>query len=129
MPDIFYRRNLPHIHPDGYPLFITFRLANSLPVEILHELRKERELKLKSASNQSQMKIGNIEQKLFDCYDEWLDHCETGPRWLEGENIAGIVSHKIHEMHNNRYKLLSFCILSNHVHMLIEHFSAEQTRR
>jgi len=32
--DIHYRRNLPHYHPDGFPLFITFRLAGSLPVDV-----------------------------------------------------------------------------------------------
>ena len=41
--DQYYRRNLPHFHPEGYPLFITFRLANSLPEEVLSRLKQERE--------------------------------------------------------------------------------------
>lgn len=39
----FYRRNLPHIQPEGATLFITFRLANSLPKEVVERLRIEKE--------------------------------------------------------------------------------------
>ncbi|HEY8205051.1 MAG TPA: hypothetical protein VIF81_10025 [Pyrinomonadaceae bacterium] len=31
----FYRRNLPHIQPVGATLFVTFRLAGSLPQQVL----------------------------------------------------------------------------------------------
>ena len=38
---LFYRRNLPHYQPANATLFVTFRLAGSLPVEILRQLRGE----------------------------------------------------------------------------------------
>ena len=38
----FYRRHLPHWHPGGATLFVTFRLAGSLPRGIAAELRAER---------------------------------------------------------------------------------------
>ena len=50
--DIFYRRNLPHFHPEGHPLFITFRLADSLPIEVLVELKSQREQELKALKMQ-----------------------------------------------------------------------------
>jgi len=31
---ISYRRHLPHLQPPGAILFITFRLAGSIPVEV-----------------------------------------------------------------------------------------------
>src|SRR5260370_14251798 len=31
----FYRRNLPHWHPDGKSIFITWRLYGSLPASVL----------------------------------------------------------------------------------------------
>ena len=37
----FYRRNLPHFHPTGAIFFVTFRLAGSLPAEIVEQLRTE----------------------------------------------------------------------------------------
>lgn len=119
MPDIVYRRNLPHVHPDGYPLFITFRLAESLPIEILINLNKERESELNSASNTSE--LNDIEKRHFGRCDDWLDRCTSGPRWLEDGKIAGIVAEKISDLGNSRYKLFAYCIMSNHVHLLIEH--------
>lgn len=37
----FYRRNLPHTHPSGATFFVTFRLAGSLPAEVIERLRQE----------------------------------------------------------------------------------------
>ena len=39
----FYRRNLPHIQPEGATLFITFRLANSLPKCVMDQLQIEKD--------------------------------------------------------------------------------------
>ncbi|MCP5098235.1 MAG: hypothetical protein GY943_22020 [Chloroflexi bacterium] len=38
-----YERNLPHIQPPGAVLFVTFRLAGSIPKEILAQLKDEAE--------------------------------------------------------------------------------------
>jgi putative transposase len=40
---IDYHRNLPHIQPPGASLFVTFRLAGSLPVALQHALQAEAE--------------------------------------------------------------------------------------
>jgi hypothetical protein len=40
---LFYRRHLPHIQPPGATLFVTFRLAGSIPAEVLQQLRAEAE--------------------------------------------------------------------------------------
>lgn len=121
---IGYRRNLPHVHPDGSPLFITFRLAESLPLEILIKPNKERESELNSAPGTSER--NNIEKRHFGRYDDWLDRCTSGPRWLQDEKIAGIVAGKISNLGNSRYKLFAYCIMSNHVHLLIEHQRVKQ---
>jgi REP element-mobilizing transposase RayT len=121
MPDVSYRRNLPHLHREGFPLFITFRLANSLPAEILHKIKLDRDHDMKAISSRSRNRIYEIEQKHFNHYDEWLGRCTTGPLWLSEKKIADIVSKKILEEHDLRYKLFAYCIMPNHIHMLIEH--------
>ncbi|SRR6266498_3757052 len=118
MPDITYRRNLPHIHPDGFLLFITFRLADSLPLKVILSLREERERELKSTSDSFERY--NIEERYFEHYDEYLDRCTSGPRWLENEEVARIVANKISNIDFFRYELLAYCIMPNHVHLLIE---------
>jgi len=52
----FYRRNLPHIQPEGATLFITFRLANSLPKEVIERLLAEKE--------QAEEKINQLTDKM-----------------------------------------------------------------
>jgi len=128
MPDTRYHRNLPHIHPEGYPLFITFRLADSLPLEVLQELKKQRESALKLLKNQTSDEIYKIEKKHFGRYDEWLDRCVSGPRWLEDKTVADIVAEKIHSMNGKYFQLMTYCIMPNHVHLLIEPIIADDLR-
>jgi REP element-mobilizing transposase RayT len=120
LKDQCYRRNLPHIHPEGYPLFITFRLADSLSLAVLAELQEQRERELKTLQNHSPIKNYKIEQGHFGRYDEWLDRCAYDPRWLKESHIASIVAEKMRQMDGNRYRLLTYCIMPNHVHLLIE---------
>ena len=115
--DTHYHRNLPHIHPEGYPLFITFRLADSLPLDVLQELTAHRE---RNSKSQSPDEIYKIEKKYFGRYDEWLDRCISGQRWLENKNVANIVADKIHSMNGKHFRLMAYCIMPNHVHLLIE---------
>jgi len=35
----YYKRNLPHYQPAGGEYFVTFRLANSLPQEVIQSLK------------------------------------------------------------------------------------------
>lgn len=117
-PSIYYRRNLPHIHPEGYPFFITFNLVDSLPREVVAELEAQRKRELQSAKDPGERY--QIQKKYFGRYDEWLDRCQHGHRWLESENISHIVVDEIHKENTSRYILLAYCIMPNHVHLLIE---------
>jgi REP element-mobilizing transposase RayT len=115
--DIHYRRSLPHYHPEGYPLFITFRLADSLPLSVMLDLKNQRECELQSGSSQERSELIN---KYFSYYDEWLDRCESGPNWLKDDRIAHIVLDEIKNVYQNQNKLIACCIMPNHVHLLIE---------
>jgi putative transposase len=122
----FYRRKLPHWHPEGQMFFITFRLANSLPTHIIQELEAERErekqiIRTKLSSIQQRDELYKLEKKYFGRFDAWLDRCiEESPRWLADENIARIVTDEIHALDGERYRLISYCIMSNHVHLVID---------
>jgi REP element-mobilizing transposase RayT len=113
------------MHPEGHPLFITFRLANSLPIEALAKLKAMRERELKNSRGKSPEEIYNIEMKHFGRYDEWLDRCVSGPRWLADETVARTLSEKIHAMDGQHFRVLAYCIMPNHVHLLIESIIAE----
>ena len=116
--DIYYRRKLPHIHPEGKPLFITFNLANSLPVRIIEELKTQRD-KEPSALPENSEEHYKAQNGYFGRFDEWLDRCEDGKAWLADEGIAGFVAAKLQSMKNEYYELIAYCIMPNHIHLLI----------
>lgn len=126
--DTRYHRNLPHIHPEGYPLFITFRLADSLPLAVLQELTAQRDGELNIVKSQFPDEIYKIDEKHFGRYDAWLDRCVSGPRWLEDKTVADIVANKIHSMNSKYFQLMAYCIMPNHVHLLIESIISNHLR-
>ena len=118
MPEtIYYRRDLPHIHPQNNPLFITFSLVDSLPAAVVDELKARREEELRAAKTAQERY--NIQKKYFGHFDKWLDRCEHGHDWLRQENIAQIVADEIHKKADQHYELYAYCIMPNHVHLLI----------
>ncbi len=122
---VFYRRNLPHIHPQNGLFFITFRLAGSLPVPIIQQLKNEREIQIKTLAQKLSPKelateTCKIDKRNFAKFDEWLDNSSEGPQWLLDQDVAQIVANKIHELDGQRFRLIAYCIMSNHVHLLID---------
>jgi REP element-mobilizing transposase RayT len=122
----FYRRNLPHWLPAGQMFFITFRLANSLPAHVLQELKEECErerqnTRVQFSGIQQRDELYKLDKKYYGQFDAWLDRCvDENPRWLVDENVARIVADEIHAMDGERYRLIAYCIMSNHVHLTID---------
>ena len=120
-----YFRNLPHYQPKGEVFFITFRLAGSIPVEILFELRKnyeeERKILLNNIYSEKilRKKLYELQKKYFGKYDAILDSNAYGPDYLINEEVASIVYNKIIGFDMIKYDLIVFTIEPNHVHMVI----------
>src|SRR5215475_9618623 len=84
-----------------------------------------RERELKNSRGKSPEEIYSIEKKFFDRYDKCLDQCLCGPRWLADETIARTIVEKIHSMDGEQFHVTAYCIMPNHVHLLIESLIAE----
>jgi REP element-mobilizing transposase RayT len=58
--------------------------------------------------------------------DRLLDRARSGPRWLSDARIADIVVQQIlsGENERNAYATHAFCVMPNHVHLLITPLSA-----
>jgi len=122
---VSYRRNLPHLHPSGAIFFITFRLAGSLPAEVIERLREEfkgEERRLQNHFSGAALlsERYKIQKKFFGRYDEWLDKMAHGPTWLRQADIAQMVMDEIRRLDGSHYELLVFCIMPNHVHLLVD---------
>lgn len=102
----YYERNLPHWHPEGKRLFVTWRLYGSLPAKLFDELRKNNDLS---------------DGKKFVTYDRHLDFGGCGPLWLKDERIARVVVEVIlNAQANGSCKVLAYVVMPNHVHLLLE---------
>lgn len=120
---LFYSRNLPHYQPANTALFVTFRLAGSIPVSTLRQLHEEFSSLLATAQGLSSQRERNeriyLEQKrTFGRLDALLDAGETGPHWLREPAIAQLVADALHYRHDKVYRLDTFCLMPNHVHVV-----------
>jgi len=105
-----YRRKLPHYQPIRAKLFITYRLAGSLPEHVVEKLRqeqeqKERELaKIKDINERKHLRY-EFQRRWFAKYDAYLDRAETGPKWLSDPRIAKLVYDSIRYRDGKVYDL------------------------
>lgn len=100
------RGNLPHVDPGEYTQFITFRLADSMPQDVLEKWRSE-------------LNRGEITDAAFRRRIEiYLDE-NYGSRWFTDPRIASIVQDALLNLDGKRYKLIAWVIMPNHVHILI----------
>ena len=124
LPKIRYKSRLPHIAPIGASFFITFRLANSLPQKIVQALKLKlqdtiTQLEKDKPENYKQL-IHQEKKRFFGKYDYQLDRKPYGECHLRKMEIASIVKEQLHRFDKNLYELACYCIMPNHVHILID---------
>lgn len=95
------RGYLPHFDSPETLQFVTFRLADSLPVEAIEELRTG------SGSLTAAERDGFLDAGHGAC-------------WLRRPEIAEIVETALLYFDGERYRLIAWTIMPNHVHVLIE---------
>ncbi|MBI5809362.1 MAG: hypothetical protein HZA74_13290 [Ignavibacteriales bacterium] len=119
----YYKRNLPHYQPEGYTFFVTFRLAGSLPINVIKKLKEDKEKELKkidgmTSQKQKVLKYYEYQRKYFGRFDGLLDKSESNPMWLQEEGVAEIVKEAIHFRDGKEYELVAYTIMPNHVHLV-----------
>ena len=115
---LHYERTLPHRLPPGEAIFVTFRLADTLPQEVLARLREEVEL-LQSAHADDTAQLYAAQKRHFGHFDELLSRASHGPTWLGQPAIAQVVAASLHYFDGMGYELLSYCLMPNHEHLLV----------
>lgn len=127
-----YSRNRPHLHPPGATLFITFRLAGSVPKTVLSEYQHEKvwiEKEFERLARRTDRSIveKEHESRLVDFHRTWfvrfeniLDKAKDGPMWLGKESVRRIIAGKFLEADVTNYRLDAFSIMSNHVHCVLK---------
>ncbi len=105
------RGYLPHFDRPGLVQAITFRLVDSLPREFLDKC--ERELAALPAKERQTEK----EKRIAAMLDRGAGEC-----LLRDHRIAQTVEGALLYFEAERYRLLCWCIMPNHVHTMIETF-------
>ena len=120
---LFYRRHLPHYQPPGATIFVTFRLADSLPLEVIRRLAEEVtriDCELDKIADRAELsKRAYLENKrMFGKWDAALDCGSYGPQWLRDRQVAQIVTEGLHYRDGKVYALDGYSLMPNHVHVV-----------
>ena len=118
----YTRGFLPHFRVEGRPYFVTFRLAGTLPQNVLMQYQAEREVligKLRRPDNEFSW---DDRQRLDELYAErvesYLD-AGHGDCWLKQDEIAKIVGDALRFFDGQRYELSAWVVMPNHVHAVV----------
>ncbi|UYZ57991.1 REP-associated tyrosine transposase [Hymenobacter latericus] len=114
-----YQRNLPHRLPSGESIFITFRLASSLPRTVVEQLRVQLRQVQQAESRTAADEVRNRRKRYFRHFDQLLDQATTGPMWLSRPDVAEVVKASLHHFDEDEYELICYCLMPNHVHLLV----------
>ena len=113
---------LPHMLQPNVWYFVTFRLADSLPVDKIKQLEEERNEWLKKYGSNIENLSDEIKKEYYKLFSErvelWLNE-SYGSCILKDENVAKIVANSIMHFNKVRYDLDDWVIMPNHVHLLI----------
>jgi len=123
-------RKRPHFQPLEGTLFVTFRLADSIPKATVRyyqarrewlkdQLRRVSEISAETPSKEYASWVTQLEK----LNREWLLKCEeilhreaVGPTWMRDDRVADKVAESLHHLDGDAYRLDAYTVMSNHVH-------------
>src|SRR5262245_56565283 len=135
-----YGRNLPHVQPPGATLFVTFRLAGSIPRPVQEEwlrekklleskLLRQRTIELPLDSDADAVERLTFQRRWFGKFEALLHANVAGPVWLKDTRVAEIVQEALLHRDGAVYRLDGFCIMPNHVHTVFAPLLTETRAR
>ncbi len=113
--ETFTRRSLPHWYRPGAAHFLTYRLAGTIPADVILRWRDERRSGIDAGRNRL-----DCHREFFRQYDNYLDRAEHGRKWLADERIASMIRENLYHHDSSLYHLIAFIIMSNHVHVVCQ---------
>ena len=113
--------NLPHWEQGSVWYFVTFRLADAIPVEVVENMQRQRETWKRVHDPRNLPPAALIEyHQLFSERYEQLLHADVGSCVLRDPANADIVRDALRFFVGQRYALDEHVIMPNHVHVLVK---------
>ncbi len=112
----FRRGKLPHWEVEGGRYFVTVRLADSLPREVVARLQEvHRTLDDVTAKSEA---FAALQRQYFRLMEKYLD-AGAGECVLRNPSAATAVKEELHALHEWEVEVPHFAIMPNHWHALI----------
>lgn len=117
--DLVYRRSLPHWRQRGAAYFVTFRLADSVPRNIIQRWLSEHRRWLEQnppphSAEKQQQRMAMFGRKLLKYLDTGYGSC-----LLAAAEPRAEVENAMRYFDGTRYLLGEYAIMPNHVHALV----------
>ena len=107
------RGYLPHLDQPNLVQSLTFRLFDAVPADIISEWK--RELALSGDEQADDPRCAELRERIERYANQGHGAC-----WLRDERIAAHVEDALFHFDGERYRLLAWVVMPNHVHVLIE---------
>jgi REP element-mobilizing transposase RayT len=116
---IHSRGYLPHVKREGASYFVTFRLVDSLPKEVLLRFEHEhaealRRLPAEANREHAEEIHRELRRKIERCLDKGAGECH-----LRRPEIANMVADALRHFHDRYYLLDDWVVMPNHVHVIL----------
>lgn len=116
-----HRRSLPHLQLEGQIISLTWRLAFTLPQTLLdmQDDLKETLAKIGKQKHLDAAATYSEYVKMLQDYDAYLGKFELAGISLTEDAIASMLASAFRFYDSSLYELHSYCLMPNHVHLLI----------
>ena len=128
---------LPHWKIDSGTYAVSFRQADSLPTVVLNRYREARDLILEKIEILTKLDSSRSQLDDLSSLREELNHLETsiiepalnqgyGSCLFNNNQNAELVANALKHFDGTRYDLLAWCIMPNHVHVILKLAKGEE---
>jgi putative transposase len=118
------KRHLPHKQLTDCVLFITWRLAFTLPESVLQKIAMNKSNYLNSIKDftpQEKKNAGeDYKNSQFEYFDDWIDKFNGGKHNISLEPYLSIITDTIKHDESKKYTVSAYCIMPNHAHLIIK---------
>jgi REP element-mobilizing transposase RayT len=120
----YIRLKQPHIQHIGQTFSVTIITHDAIPKQKLDILKQEKDTALHEIKDLNPDEQKKLKWRIYSQFEEELENLlNTKYRQehlFKKRTAALILKEKIHAFDNIYYKLAAYCIMSNHVHLLLD---------
>jgi hypothetical protein len=115
-----YSRHLPHWRQDGATYAVTFRQADSIPLEKLQSLKRWRKVwEREHPEPRSEKQWHQFAQEITSKTERWMDE-GYGSCVFRDPEFSQLVSGSLLHFQDERHFTSCFVVMPNHVHVVMQ---------